>query len=144
MVVLVASFLLIKTRKNGHLGEIVLGFAGRGELAEVEGFAPGGEVALAGGPVAGAAPVFLRVEEDEQDDEHGGKARQPNRGLVKKALHPVTKGEGARGIGKSQGESARNEISRGTGGGPMDILRTREGIFCYWGEYPIGILKFRA
>jgi len=75
---LIVFSLLIKLRKDWDFREIVLRFAGRGELAEVEGFALGGEVALAGGPVAGATPVFLEVEEEEEQDEEGEESSAPD------------------------------------------------------------------
>ncbi len=72
---------LIYFREDGNLGEIILGFAGWDELAEVEGFALGGEVALAGGPIAGTAPVFLGVEGEEQNDECGEEDSRPAEGF---------------------------------------------------------------
>ena len=84
------GFLLIKRRKDGSFGQIVLRLSGRAELAEIKRFTLGGEFFLAGGPVTGTAPVFLGVEENEKNDEDGSEFRQPNERLAEKAFHSTS------------------------------------------------------
>ena len=56
-------------------------------MAHVKDIAFGSKVALAGGPIAGAAPIFFGVKEDEQDEDDHGTSCQPNESFAEEVLH---------------------------------------------------------
>ena len=81
-------FVLIEGGEDGGLGNIVIRIPGRDELTEIESFAPGSEVALAGSPVSVTTPVFFGMEDAEEYDECGEDNNGPE-DCLEEALHPV-------------------------------------------------------